>query len=55
VKFGLFAIVLAGVAALVAKEVQERAKLSYKFKAAFRPKKITKKDWDKARKKKWWG
>ena len=55
VKFGLFAIVLAGVAALVAKEVQERSRLSYKFKTTFKPKKVTKKDWDKARKKKWWG
>jgi len=69
VKFGLFVIVLAGVAALVAKEVQERSKISYKFKTAFKPAKVTKKefktafkpakvtkkDWDKARKKKWWG
>jgi hypothetical protein len=55
VKFGLLVIVLAGVAALVVKEVQERAKLSYKFKTAFKPAKVTKKDWSKARKKKWWG
>jgi len=55
VKFGLFVIVLAGVAALVAREVQERAKISYKFRTAFKPAKVTKKDWDKARKKKWWG